>query len=124
MPPAPIATVARRFHFDAAHRLPRHAGRCRNLHGHGYELEVFWKGPVDADSGMVVDFADVEREVDARVLAHLDHADLNTVIENPTAELVAIWIWDRLVDAGLPIIEIRLHETPTCHVSYRGERSA
>ena len=121
--PRPLVTVARRFHFDAAHHLPRHPGRCRHVHGHGYELEVHWRGPVDPESGMVVDFADLEREVDERVLKALDHTDLNDRFENPTAENVAVWIWDRLVEAGLPIHEVRLHETPTCLVVYRGEHA-
>jgi len=72
---------------------------------------------------MVVDFADLEREVDERVLRALDHTDLNDRFENPTAENVAVWIWDRLVEAGLPILEVRLHETPTCLVVYRGEHA-
>lgn len=124
MPPAAIVTLARRFRFDAAHRLPRHPGRCRHLHGHGYEMEVLCRGPVDPDTGMLVDFADLGHEVEQRVLRLVDHTDLNNLLENPTAENLVVWIWERLAEGPLPVMEIRLHETPTCSVIYRGEHTA
>ena len=51
--------VRRRFDFEAAHRLPRHPGKCRELHGHSYRLVVAVERPVDPDSGMVIDFGDL-----------------------------------------------------------------
>ena len=113
--------VAREFQFDAAHHLPRHPGRCRNLHGHTYRVQVVCEGPVDPDSGMVVDFAEIRRVVEERVLSRVDHANLNDVLENPTAEWIARWIWHQLDGQGLPLKEIRLFETPTCFVVYAGE---
>lgn len=112
--------VARTFQFQAAHHLPRHPGKCHNLHGHTYRLEVICRGPVDPESGMVVDFADLKALVREHVLDRLDHSLLNDVIENPTAEHVAVWIWDRLSGIDLPLEEIRLHETQNCYVVYRG----
>lgn len=112
--------VARVFEFQAAHHLPRHRGRCRNLHGHGYRLEVHCEGPVDPDSGMLMDFADLKGVVQARVLDVLDHSLLNDHVENPTAENVAVWIWDRLREGDLPLAEVRLWETSACLVVYRG----
>jgi 6-pyruvoyltetrahydropterin/6-carboxytetrahydropterin synthase len=112
--------VARSFHFEAAHHLPRHPGKCRHLHGHTYRLEVHCHGPVDPESGMVVDFADLKAVVRERVLDRLDHVLLNDVLENPTAEHVATWIWDQLSGADLPLAEIRLYETPDCYVVHRG----
>lgn len=117
--PAPVI-VARRFEFQAAHHLPNHPGKCHNLHGHTYHLEVICEGPVDETSGMVVDFADVKAVVRERVLDLVDHTLLNDRIENPTAERIAAWIWDRLSDSALPLAEIRLYETPTCYVVHRG----
>jgi 6-pyruvoyltetrahydropterin/6-carboxytetrahydropterin synthase len=112
--------VARCFEFQAAHHLPRHPGKCRRPHGHSYRLEVLCEGPVDPESGMVVDFADLKAAVQERVLDRFDHRDLNDILENPTAELIAAWIWDELREADLPIQEIRLWETSTCYVVYRG----
>jgi 6-pyruvoyltetrahydropterin/6-carboxytetrahydropterin synthase len=117
-------TLARRFRFDAAHRLPHHPGRCRHLHGHGYEMEVLCRGPIHPATGMLVDFADLEAEVEERVLRLVDHTDLNRLLENPTAENLVVWIWERLAEGDLPVVEIRLHETPTCSVVYRGEHAA
>jgi len=112
--------VSRSFEFQAAHHLPNHPGKCHRLHGHTYRLEVRCEGPVDPTSGMVVDFADVRKLVEAKVLDVLDHQLLNDFLENPTAELVAVWIWDRLSQTALPLSEIRLHETSACYVVYRG----
>lgn len=115
--------VRRRFGFEAAHRLPRHPGACRELHGHSYVLVVTVDRPVDRTSGLAIDFGDVKQVVQARVLARLDHRSLNDLLENPTAELLAVWIWDEIA-AGLPgLVEVELHETANCSVVYRGEGS-
>ena len=113
--------VAREFSFDAAHHLPRHPGKCRNLHGHTYRLQVWCEGEVDPHSGMVVDFSDIEAAVEDRVLSVLDHKNLNDTMENPTAEEIVRWCWERLQGQGLPIRELRLYETPSCFVVYAGE---
>jgi len=113
--------VARTFRFEAAHRLPDHPGKCRNLHGHGYRLRVVCRAPVDARTGLAIDFADLKRRVHEAALDHLDHADLNEVLPTPSAEHLAVWIWERLVAAGLVLHEIELHETDACSVIYRGE---
>lgn len=113
--------VRRRFRFEAAHELPRHPGKCRNLHGHSYELFVVVEGPIDADSGMVIDFSDLKQTVRREVVDPLDHEYLNRVIDNPTAEQVAVWIWDRLTSTLTGLVEIELRETEDCGVVYRGE---
>lgn len=112
--------VRRRFRFEAAHELPRHPGKCRNLHGHSYELFVVVEGEVEPESGMVVDFSDLKRTVRREVVDRLDHTHLNDVIDNPTAEQVAIWIWKRLEPALPGLVEIELRETEDCSVVYRG----
>ena len=104
--------VTRTFTFDAAHQLPWHAGRCRNLHGHTYRLEVTVEGPI-GEHGIVCDFADLDVLVRREVLDRYYHTYLNYLLDNPTAELVAAEIWKRLEAAGsLPIARIRLWETP------------
>ena len=113
--------VARDFSFEAAHRLPDHPGKCRNLHGHSYRLRVVCRAPVDAATGLAIDFAELKRIVYAEVLEHLDHADLNERFPIPSAELVAIWIWDQLTAAGLALDAVELRETAACAVIYRGE---
>jgi 6-pyruvoyltetrahydropterin/6-carboxytetrahydropterin synthase len=113
--------VRRRFSFDAAHRLPGHPGSCRNLHGHRYDLEVTVDRPVAEESGLAIDFHDLKRVVREKVLDDLDHGYVNDLMDNPTAERMAVWIWERL-EGDLPgLVEIELHETADCSVIYRGE---
>jgi 6-pyruvoyltetrahydropterin/6-carboxytetrahydropterin synthase len=113
--------VRRRFEFEAAHRLPHHPGKCRELHGHSYVLRVAVERPVDAHSGMAIDFGDLKAVVRREVVDVLDHRYVNDLIDNPTAEVMAVWIWNRLQDLLPGLVEIELHETTNCSVVYRGE---
>jgi 6-pyruvoyltetrahydropterin/6-carboxytetrahydropterin synthase len=108
-------SVTRSFHFEAAHQLPWHEGKCRNLHGHSYRLDVTVAGPV-GDRGIVVDFADIKAVVQRDVLDRFDHTYLNDLLANPTAELIAAEIWKTIEAAGLDVERIRLWETADCHV--------
>lgn len=67
------------FHFEAAHALMGYDGRCRNIHGHSYEMRVTIKGmPIDDPSspkhGMVMDFGDLKKIVNEEIVDHYDHA--------------------------------------------------
>jgi 6-pyruvoyltetrahydropterin/6-carboxytetrahydropterin synthase len=112
----------REFTFEAAHRLPRvPAGhKCARLHGHSYRVEVQVTGEVGADTGWVLDFADLS-EAFRPVREQLDHYYLNDIdgLENPTSEVLARWIWDRLV-ATLPLSAVVVRETCTSGCIYRG----
>jgi 6-pyruvoyltetrahydropterin/6-carboxytetrahydropterin synthase len=112
--------VTRAFSFEAAHQLPWHPGKCKRLHGHTYRLEVTVEGPLDAH-GVVLDFADLRAVVDAEVIDRFDHRYLNDLIDNPTAELIAADAWKRLEAAGLPIVALRLWETPDSSVELLSE---
>jgi 6-pyruvoyltetrahydropterin/6-carboxytetrahydropterin synthase len=103
-------TITRRYRFEAAHRLPWHSGKCRRLHGHSYVLELRVTGELDG-RGVVMEFSEVDAVVQKLVLAVLDHCDLNEIMNNPTAELVAAWIGDRLSIPELPWSSLRLWET-------------
>ncbi len=107
---APSTRVTCTFGFEAAHRLPWHPGRCRDLHGHSYRLDVSVSGPLD-DDGVVLDFDTLKDVVRTQVVDRWDHRDLNEVLENPTAELLAHEAWRLLSDAGLPLSALRLWET-------------
>jgi len=89
--------VTKIFTFDSAHALTKYYGKCERLHGHTYKLEVTVEGPV-GENGMVIDFVILKRIVHRQVLDKLDHHNLNDVFENPSAELIAQWVWGRLVD--------------------------
>ncbi len=102
--------VTRSFTFEAAHFLPWHPGRCRNLHGHSYRLEVSVAGDLDPN-GIVIDFADLAAVVRREVIERFDHTYLNDLLPNPTAELLAQTIWASLEDAGMSLCRLRLWET-------------
>jgi 6-pyruvoyltetrahydropterin/6-carboxytetrahydropterin synthase len=117
--------IRKQFRFEAAHVLPHHPGKCGRLHGHSYRFEVALDGPLRADgpaSGMVVDFDEVAAIVKPAVVERLDHASLNGLIPNPTAEHIALWIWNELA-ARLPgLSEIVVWETKTaCAVVRAGD---
>jgi len=111
------------FRFCAAHRLPRHKGRCHRLHGHSYRLAVVVSGQPDGHSGMVVDFYDVEEAVQPAVDA-MEGSCLNDVLTNPTAEAIVVYLWQRIAPQLQQLHELRLWETDDCHVVYRGEAVA
>ncbi len=108
-------SVTRSFTFEAAHQLPWHEGRCRNLHGHSYRLQVTVEGPV-GDSGIVIDFADIKSVVQREVIDRFDHQYLNDLLDNPTAELIAAEVWKAVEAADLAVTRIRLWETSDCFV--------
>ena len=113
--------VRRRFEFEAAHKLPNHPGKCRELHGHSYKLFVKVERAVDESSGMVIDFSDLKAIVKESVVSRLDHVYVNDLIDNPTAERMVQWIWNELTPLLSGLEEIELQETSNCSVIYRGE---
>ena len=106
--------------FAAAHRLPDHEGKCQRLHGHTYGLEVTVEGrPQETGpaAGMIMDFADLRQRVGELVVESLDHQLLNDLFEFvPTTEAVAAWAFERLREAGLPVVRVRLAEGPSSYV--------
>lgn len=106
--------------FAAAHRLPDHEGKCCRLHGHTYGLEVTVEGaPQESGpaAGMVMDFAELRERVKELIVDRLDHQLLNDVFEfAPTSEVVAAWMFTRLQEAGLPVVRVRLAESPNSYV--------
>ena len=133
-------TVSRKAHFNAAHRLynnewsdARNAsvfGKCANpnYHGHNYELVVSVKGPIHPETGFVMDMKLLKTLIQNEVEESFDHKNLNEQVEefknlNPTAENIAVVIWNKLrpnIDSSLEL-SIRLYETPRNFVTYNGE---
>jgi 6-pyruvoyltetrahydropterin/6-carboxytetrahydropterin synthase len=117
--------IRKSFTFEAAHVLPNHPGKCARLHGHSYRLDVALEGPlqeIGPASGMVADFEVVSRVVKAAVVSQLDHRSLNELLENPTAERIAVWIWHSLVDELPGLAELTLWETrKACVVLRKGD---
>lgn len=123
-------TVVKEFTFDAAHYLPGYEGACQNLHGHHYRLQVGFKGEVDKQTGMVLDFSQIKKQI-GKLVDRLDHAYLNKVDlinfpkHMPTAENMVVWLVHRIKTAPLDFVEqlefVRLYETPTSYAEWRKE---
>lgn len=117
-------SLVKTFDFEAAHWLPcfPEGHKCRRLHGHSFKVDVSIEGEVPPEQGYLIDFADVKKAV-MPIQDKLDHYCLNDIpgLENPTAEILAKWIWDQLLPA-LPMLNlVRVRETCTSAAEYRGK---
>ena len=148
-------SITRRLEFDAGHRLPNHKSQCRNIHGHRYALEITLGSEViheegAADDGMVMDFGDIKRIANEKLVELWDHAFLvyrgdkvmvdflaaisghKTVVLDvvPTAENLAQVAFAILEHAyrdrfghELTLTRVRLYETPNCWADAAAARS-
>ena len=118
-----VVELVKDFRFEAAHFLPNvpEGHKCRRIHGHSFRGEVAVRGPLDPKLGWVIDFADLKKVVEPLV-NELDHYLLNDIagLENPTAELLAVWIWRRLQPQVPNLHRITLEETCTSRCHYYG----
>ena len=116
--------VFRVFQIEAAHWLPHvpEGHKCARLHGHSFRIEVHVSGELGADSGWVMDFADLKAAFQP-LFEQLDHRCLNEVdgLDNPTSEHLARWVWARL-RADLPgLSKVVVQETCNAGCVYRGD---
>lgn len=115
--------ISKEFAFEAAHRLPNvePGHKCGRLHGHSFRVEVHIDGPLGARSGWVMDFGDITKAF-RPLLDRLDHYYLNEVegLENPTSEVLAVWIWDRLKPRLSSLSMVVVRETCTSACYYAG----
>jgi 6-pyruvoyltetrahydropterin/6-carboxytetrahydropterin synthase len=132
-------TVSRKAHFNAAHRLYRKDwsfekndavfGKCNNanFHGHNYELIVSITGDINPETGYVMDVKILADLIKEQIEDAFDHKNLNLDVPefeelNPTAENIAVVIWNKLrkhIDTKMDF-EVVLFETPRNFVTYRG----
>jgi len=133
--------VTREIEFCYGHRLLNYEGKCRYLHGHNGLAVITIEGPQLDDRGMLFDFADIKSSVSAWIDDNLDHRmllhrddpvvpmlrelgePLYLLDRNPTAENIARLIYDQSQGLKLPvpIVEVRLWETPKCFATFRPE---
>ena len=134
-----VAYSSRRFTFSAAHRYwvdawsaaenERFFGRLTVPHGHNYALEVTVRGPIDPDTGMVINLTELKAIVSDTVVDRFDHADLSADAlfrgKVATTENIALAIWSLLVPKlGVERLwQVRVWEDETLYVDYRGEEA-
>lgn len=121
------------FHFDAAHCLPGHSGKCSSLHGHTYKLEVvvarrdgglITEGP---SKGMIIDFADLKQIVTEEILDKVDHHYLNDVFAfQITSENLAVHFFavlsERLQRSDIVLERLLLWESSTSCIEVECDR--
>ncbi len=132
--------VTRREVFSASHRLfnekfsdeenERIFGKCNNLngHGHNYVLEVVVAGEINQSTGYVLDLKILKEIIHDHVINKVDHKNLNLDVDFlhgkiPTAENIAVGIWDQLEDK-IPdgkLYSVKIYETENNYVEYRGK---
>ena len=113
--------------FEAAHRLPSfpEGHQCARMHGHSYKVDVVVAGEIPEGESYLIDYSVIKAAIEP-IRARLDHRCLNDIegLEDPTAEMLAKWIYDRL-KSSLPILaEVHVWESDTSRCEYRGASAA
>jgi 6-pyruvoyltetrahydropterin/6-carboxytetrahydropterin synthase len=115
--------LVKSFDFEAAHWLPcfPEGHKCRRMHGHSFRVDIVVEGDVLPEQGYLIDYGDIKRAIEP-VRSQLDHYCLNDIegLENPTSEVLAVWIWERLAPELPMLSEVVVHETCTSRCHYGG----
>jgi 6-pyruvoyltetrahydropterin/6-carboxytetrahydropterin synthase len=113
--------------FSSAHQLRGYKGKCENLHGHNYKIEIYARGRELDNIGLLVDFSELKTAAD-EVVQYLDHRNINELppfdVElNPSAENLARYILERVAsrvgDERVQVYKVRCFETPTSIATYQ-----
>ena len=118
------ATVSKELVFDSAHFITDHPGKCENLHGGRYALNVKIEGRIDPLTGFVVDYGYLKAVAKKHVIEKLDHQNLNFVCADlgwrSSTELLNIFIWEQLIEFLPGLIELQTYETTQSYCQYPG----
>jgi 6-pyruvoyltetrahydropterin/6-carboxytetrahydropterin synthase len=118
--------LIKELRFEAAHRLPNvpEGHKCARLHGHSFKVELALYGAVNETTGWFIDFGEIDR-IWQPIHDVLDHHYLNEVegLENPTSEVLARWIWNKMKPALPTLQRVILHETCDARCEYEGDES-
>jgi 6-pyruvoyltetrahydropterin/6-carboxytetrahydropterin synthase len=115
--------------FSSAHQLRGYKGKCENLHGHNYKIEIYARGEELDNIGLLVDFGELKDAAD-EVVNYLDHRNINELEPfdeelNPSAENLARYILERVSaqvgDERVQVYKVRCFETPTSVATYQVE---
>jgi 6-pyruvoyltetrahydropterin/6-carboxytetrahydropterin synthase len=113
--------------FSSAHQLRGYKGKCENLHGHNYKIEIYARGQELDNIGLLVDFGELKTAAD-EVVQYLDHRNINELEPfdeevNPSAENLARYILERVSarvgDERVQVYKVRCFETPNSVATYQ-----
>lgn len=113
-------SITKLYTFEACHYLPHYSGPCHNLHGHSYKVEVTVSGEVKEEGynkGMIMDLKQLKSVIEL-YFGNLDHSMLNDYYQNPTAEVMAVDMFNKLSKTltstyGVTLEKVKLWETST-----------
>ncbi|HLH41219.1 MAG TPA: 6-carboxytetrahydropterin synthase QueD [Bryobacteraceae bacterium] len=114
--------------FAAGHALRNYKGKCENVHGHNFRVQVVIEGERLDETGLLVDFIDV-RDAMRSIIDRLDHVFLNDIapfdVKNPSAENIAEYFYREIsqtLKSAVPvrIREVKVWETDVQSAAYRG----
>lgn len=118
------AELFKEFIFEAAHRLPHvpEGHKCGRLHGHSFLVRIYVSGEVNPLTGWVIDFSEI-KDAFMPIYDTLDHHYLNDIegLENPTSEILAMWIWKKLKPSLPCLSKVKIKETCTAGCIYTGK---
>ena len=112
--------LSKEFTFDSAHFLKDYHGKCERLHGHTYRLRITVDGPIQ-ENGLVMDFSDIKKIVNEKVVDKFDHNNINDILEHSTVENMCVWTWEQLKPELPMLVEIRIWETQDSFAVYDGK---
>ena len=132
-----MVNLTKQYKFCAAHRYWNDNwteeknlevfGDDVRIHGHNYILEVTMTGPVDPNTGWLVDLGHVNKIVKSNVINIIDHSQIEQDIpwfkgKQPSSEVIVVWIWEQIAKdlQGAELHRIRLVETHSIHTDYYG----
>lgn len=113
--------------FSSAHQLRGYKGKCENLHGHNYKIEIYAKGRELNNIGLLIDFVELKEAAD-EIVAYFDHRNLNELPPfdeelNPSAENIAAYVLEflnsRVGDERVKVYKVRCFETPTSVATFQ-----
>lgn len=119
-----IVEIAKEFRFEAAHWLPKTGKqhKCHHMHGHSYKVTARLIGPIDENSGWLMDLEELSLAFEP-IRLMLDHALLNEIpgLENPTSENICVWIFKRVQEKIAILSSITLEATSRISVTITKE---
>jgi 6-pyruvoyltetrahydropterin/6-carboxytetrahydropterin synthase len=122
-----MLSVTKIMEFEAAHFLEGHKGKCKNLHGHTYKLEITVGSSYNEYmlNGMIIDFGDLKEIMKEMVDKYFDHCYINVWFDGlPTAERMVLWIKNYIQSRLLPrnkLLAVKLWETSNSYAEWRNE---
>lgn len=98
------------------------------IHGHNYVLDITIKGPINPDSGFIINISDIKKIVNEHVIKYLDHSQIDKDLswfrdKQPSTENLVLFIWNQIsnhIQGDAKLFKIKLRETPTIYTEYFG----